>query len=63
MQNVETVAVEKGLCQVGSVDIMDAHKETRKSVCSEFLEQYENGRDYFPSRIVTGDESWLHNFF
>lgn len=39
-----------------------AHKETRKTVCSELLEQYENGGDEFLGRIVTGDETWLHHF-
>ena len=38
-----------------------AHKETRKTVCSELLEQYKNGEDDFLARIVTGDETWLQH--
>ena len=42
--------------------LMDAHKETRKMVCSELLEQYENCGDDFLVRIFTGVEDWLHHF-
>jgi histone-lysine N-methyltransferase SETMAR len=42
--------------------LTDAHKETRKPVCSEFLVQYENGGDDFLAKIVTGVETWLHLF-
>ena len=42
--------------------LTEAHKETRKTVCSELLEQYGNGGDDFLARIVTGDETWLHHF-
>ncbi|PSN41262.1 hypothetical protein C0J52_14348 [Blattella germanica] len=42
--------------------LAEAHKETRKTVCSELLEQYGNGGDDFLARIVTGDETWLHHF-
>lgn len=42
--------------------LTDAHKNTRKTVCSELLAQYEDGGDDFLARIVTGDETWLHHF-
>jgi histone-lysine N-methyltransferase SETMAR len=41
--------------------LTDAHKENRKTVCSELLAQYENGDDFL-LKILTGDETWLHHF-
>jgi histone-lysine N-methyltransferase SETMAR len=40
----------------------DVHKEHRKTVCSELLERFENEGDNFLTRIVTGDETWLHYY-
>ena len=36
--------------------------KNRNRVCIELWEQYENGKDDFLARIVTGDKTWLHNF-
>ena len=40
----------------------DAHKETRKTMCREFLEPYENGGYDLLASIVTGDETYLRHF-
>ncbi|KAJ4437451.1 hypothetical protein ANN_17595 [Periplaneta americana] len=42
--------------------LTEAHKGTRKTMCSEHLDQYENGRDDFLARILAGDETCLHHF-
>ena len=62
MQNIETVIVEKGLCHVDSRILTDAYKQTRKTVCSELLEKYENGGDDFLARTVAEDETWSDHF-
>jgi hypothetical protein len=42
--------------------LTDALKEQWKTICSELLEWFENVGDNFLTRIVTGDETWLHYY-
>jgi hypothetical protein len=42
--------------------LTDAHKETRKTACSQLSAQYENSADHFHARNMTGEETWLHYF-
>ena len=37
-------------------------KETRFSVCADLFEHYDNEGDAFLRRIITGDETWIHQF-
>jgi histone-lysine N-methyltransferase SETMAR len=42
--------------------LTDVHKAERKRISSELLQQYEQPGDNFLSRIITGDESWVHYY-
>jgi len=37
------------------------HKTVWKNVCSDLLYYYEADGDSFASRIITGDETWIHH--
>lgn len=38
------------------------NKETRLNVCADLFERYDNEGDGFLRRIITGDETWIHQF-
>ena len=38
------------------------HKIQRKAISSELLQRFETDGEAFLSRIITGDESWVHHF-
>lgn len=38
------------------------NKETRLSICSDLFERYDHEGDGFMHRIITGDETWIHQF-
>lgn len=38
------------------------HKSQRKNICSDLLQKFEAEGEAFLSRIVTGDETWVHHF-
>jgi histone-lysine N-methyltransferase SETMAR len=42
--------------------LTDDQKNVRKEVCSDLLSRYEADGESFLSRIVTGDEIWIHHF-
>jgi len=42
--------------------LTDAHKEQRRTICSELLGRFDVDGPDFLGRIVTGDETWLHHF-
>ena len=37
-------------------------KAQRKDMCTQLLERYDAEGEAFLQRIVTGDESWVHNY-
>jgi histone-lysine N-methyltransferase SETMAR len=42
--------------------LTDDHKTVRKEVCSDLLSRYKADGESFFSWIVTGGETWIHNF-
>lgn len=42
--------------------LTEDHKAQRKTICSELLRRFEAEGDGFLSKIVTGDETWVHHF-
>ncbi|GFR61082.1 histone-lysine N-methyltransferase SETMAR [Elysia marginata] len=42
--------------------LTDEIKMQRKTTCAELLKHYEEAGEEFVQRIVTGDESWVHQF-
>jgi hypothetical protein len=38
------------------------HRCQRKTICSELLERFHAEGEAFLSRIITGDETWAHNY-
>jgi histone-lysine N-methyltransferase SETMAR len=42
--------------------LTEEHKKTRMGLSLEHLQRYERYGDSFISRIVTGDETWVHNY-
>jgi [histone H3]-lysine36 N-dimethyltransferase SETMAR len=38
------------------------NKETRFNICADLCERYSNEGDGFLHRIITGDETWIHQF-
>ena len=38
------------------------NKETRFTVCADLFERYDNEGNEFLRRIITGDETWIHQF-
>jgi transcriptional regulator with XRE-family HTH domain len=42
--------------------LMLEKKQKRVEICEELLKRYREERDEFLLDIVTGDESWIHNF-
>ena len=42
--------------------LTDDNKETRFNICAELFERYDHEGDGFLHRIVTGDETWIHQF-
>lgn len=42
--------------------LTDAHKDQRRTICSEVLGRFDDDGPDFLGRIVTGDETWLHHF-
>jgi hypothetical protein len=40
----------------------DDHKTVRKEVCSDLLSRYEADGESLLSRIIAGDETWIHHF-
>jgi len=38
------------------------HKRKRVEICHRLLNRYKNEGEEFLSRIVTGDESWIHHY-
>jgi hypothetical protein len=42
--------------------LIDAHKEIRKTICADLLARHEDDGYEFLSCIVTGDETWLRHF-
>lgn len=38
------------------------HKRKRLEVCQRLLDRYNNDGERFLSRIVTGDETWVHHY-
>ena len=41
---------------------MPEKKQKHVEICEELLKRYREERDEFLLDIVTGDESWIHNF-
>ena len=62
MQNIKTVALENGLCQIGSEDVDEYPQANPESRVQRKLEHYLNDGDDFLERILTEDETWLHHF-
>jgi hypothetical protein len=42
--------------------LTDDQKTVRKEVCSDLLSHYKADGESFLSRIITGDETWIHHF-
>jgi hypothetical protein len=42
--------------------LTEEHKESRKAICTELLQRYENEDDAFTSSIVTGNEIRVHHY-
>jgi hypothetical protein len=58
----ENLAAEK-LAQGGVPKIVTIKpKTTPKNVCAELIQRSEKDRDAFLSRIITGDETWVHHY-
>jgi len=38
------------------------HKRKRVEICQRLLDRYKNEGEEFLSRIVTGDETWVHHY-
>jgi hypothetical protein len=38
------------------------HKTARTNVCAEFLQRTVKEGDPFLSKIITGDEAWIHHY-
>jgi hypothetical protein len=38
------------------------HKTARKKICAELLQRSEKDRDASLSRIIIGDETWIHHY-
>jgi len=38
------------------------HKRKRAEICQRLLDRYKNEGEEFLSRIVTGDETWVHHY-
>ena len=54
--------LHKSLFSMGATHV-DAGKETKSvEICEELLKRYRKEGDQFLWNIVTGDESWIHNF-
>ena len=48
---------------LGSVaQLTEEHKRRRMEICQTLLNRYNNEGEAFLSRIVTGDESWVHHY-
>ena len=43
-------------------ELTEEHKRRRVEICQTLLNRYNNEGEKILSRIVTGDESWVHNF-
>ena len=41
--------------------LLDFHKQARFEACSELIECHKSGKTFL-SRIVTGDETWVHHY-
>ena len=42
--------------------LTDDHKENHFNICAELFEQYDHEGDGYLRRIITGDETWIHQF-
>ena len=42
--------------------LTEEHKRRRMEICQTLLNRYNNEGEAFLSRIVTGDESWVHHY-
>ena len=43
-------------------ELTEEHKRRRVEICQTLLNRYNNEGEEFLSRIVTGDESWVHHY-
>ena len=47
----------------GSAKVLTVkHKTDWKNICTELLQQRQKDRDVLLSRIITNDETWVHNY-
>jgi hypothetical protein len=37
-------------------------QKARKKICEELIQHSETGKDAFLSKIITGDETWVHHY-
>jgi len=43
-------------------ELTEEHKRKRLDVCSQHFARYREEGDNFLQQIVTGDETWIHNY-
>jgi hypothetical protein len=59
---IETLEYSKVCSKWVPQSLTADHKIQRKTISSELLEHFDAEGEAFLSRIVTGDETWVHHF-
>jgi hypothetical protein len=59
---IETLGYSKVCSKWAPLSPTAEHKIQWKTISSEFLERFHAEEEAFLSRIVTGDETWVHHF-
>ena len=47
---------------MGAKKLTEGHKRGRMEICQTLLNRYNNEGEEFLSRVVTGNESWVHHY-